>query len=108
MGHRVGQRTLQEDFGRDGAKLGSFDVSSEIRKRLMEMRYRGCEVRKDGRTTVVAGKERASIHQNAVHVMNQFMWGADLERCSETGEFRRRVTKRFLGSISECGEKMAE
>jgi hypothetical protein len=40
--------------------------------------------------------------------MNQFMWGADLERCSETGEFRRRVTKRFLGSISECGEKMAE
>jgi hypothetical protein len=99
---------LQEDFGRDGAKLGSFDVSSEIRKRLMEMRYRGCEVRENGRTTVVAGKEGASVHQNAVHVMNQFVRGADLGRCAETGEFRRRVTKRFLGPISECGEKMAK
>jgi hypothetical protein len=40
--------------------------------------------------------------------MNQFMRGADLVRCAETGEFRGRVMKRFLGPISECGEKMAE
>jgi hypothetical protein len=106
--HRIGKRTLQEDFGCYGAKLRSFDVSSEIFQRLVKMRYRRGEVRKNGRTIAPPDEEGAGISQDAVHVVDQLVRGTDLRRCPEVGEFGWRAAERFLGSISESGQEVVE
>jgi len=92
MRHGVGQGALQQHLGRDPSKLRpSIQMPRQVGQRLVEMRYRGREVGQHGRTVCAADEERSRVPQDAVHVADHLMRGANLVGDSEVREIRRRA-----------------
>ena len=107
VGHGVGEGALEEDFGGDAVELcASIDVVSYVGEYLVEMRDGGGEIREDWRLVGAAEEVCAGVAEDAVHVADEFVRGANLRRGAEVGELGRGAAEGFLRPVGEGGEEV--
>ena len=100
VGHGVGERALKEDFRGDAVEWSAeFDVARDVGEDFVEVRDGGGEVRECGRLIGAAEEVGAGVAEDAVHVADEFVWGADLRGGAEVGEFGRGVAQSFLRPV---------
>ena len=109
VGHGVGEGALEEDFGGDAVELcAAIDVVSYVGEYLVEVRDGGGEIREGRRLVGAAEEVGAGVAEDAVHVADKFVRGANLRCGAEVGEFGRGAAERFLRPVGEGGEEVLE